>query len=115
MRLTDLEPTARTTTPVRFPTQGRWTAARLRDRVAAMLRALRLAVQFVLFFLLLSAVIGVSSSETGVVEKGALIVYGGVLVWLASRVRGLGARPTTPRQPGTRTQEVLKRDNRTRI
>ena len=58
-----------------------------------MLRLLRLALQLVLFFLLLSLVVAVAAAETGVVEKVALIAAGGVLVWLASRVRRLGAPP----------------------
>lgn len=58
-----------------------------------MLRLLRLALQFVLFFLLLSFVVAVGSAETGLVEKAALIVAGVVLVWFASRVRRIGAPP----------------------
>ena len=41
-----------------------------------MLRLLRLALQFVLFFLLLSLVVAVAAAETGVVEKVALIAAG---------------------------------------
>lgn len=58
-----------------------------------MLRLLRLALQFVLFFLLLSFVVAVGSAETGIGEKAALILAGVVLVWLASRVRRIGAPP----------------------
>jgi hypothetical protein len=58
-----------------------------------MLRLLRFALQLVLFFLLLSFVVAVGSAETGLVEKVALIVAGAVLVWLASRVRRIGAPP----------------------
>jgi len=56
-----------------------------------MIRLLRLAVQVVLFFLLVSLVVGVASAQTGAVEKVALIAVGAVLVWLASRVRRIGA------------------------
>jgi hypothetical protein len=61
--------------------------------VIAMLRLLRLALQFVLFFLLLSLVVAVAAAETGVVEKIALAAAGVVLVWVASLVRRIGAPP----------------------
>ena len=57
----------------------------------SMIRLLRLALQVVLFFLLLSLVVAVASAQTGTVEKVALIAAGAVLVWLASRVRRIGA------------------------
>jgi hypothetical protein len=57
-----------------------------------MIRLLRLALQVVLFVLLLSLVVAVASAQTGIVEKVALIAAGAVLVWLASRVRRIGAR-----------------------
>jgi hypothetical protein len=56
-----------------------------------MVRLLRLALQVVLFFTLLSLVVAVASAETGTVEKAVLIAAGVVLVWLASRVRRIGA------------------------
>jgi hypothetical protein len=56
-----------------------------------MMRLLRLALQVVLFFLLLSLVVAVASGQTGAAEKVALTAAGGVLVWLASRVRRIGA------------------------
>ncbi len=61
-----------------------------------MIRLLRLALQLVLFFVLLSLVVAVASALTGAVEKVTLIATGAVLVWLASRVRRIGApaRPT---------------------
>jgi hypothetical protein len=59
-----------------------------------MIRLLRLALQVVLFFLLLSLVVAVASADTGTVEKVALIAAGAVLVWLASRVRRIGAPVT---------------------
>jgi hypothetical protein len=61
--------------------------------VIAMLRLIRLALQFVLFFLLLSLVVAVAAAETGVVEKIALAAAGVVLVWVASLVRRIGAPP----------------------
>jgi hypothetical protein len=62
-------------------------------RLVSMMRLLRLALQVVLFFLLLSLVVAVAAAETGFVEKVALITAGVVLVWLASRVRRIGASP----------------------
>ena len=56
-----------------------------------MIRLVRLALQIVLFFLLLSLVVAVASAQTGTVEKVVLIAAGAVLVWFASRVRRIGA------------------------
>lgn len=56
-----------------------------------MLRLLRIALQLVLFFLLIAVVVGVASGESGIVEKVALVAAGAVLVWLASRVRRISA------------------------
>ena len=56
-----------------------------------MLRLLRFVLQVVLFFLLLSLVVAVAAAETGLAEKAALITAGVVLVWLASRLRRIGA------------------------
>jgi hypothetical protein len=56
-----------------------------------MIRLLRLALQVVLVFVLLSLVVAVASAQTGTVEKVVLIAVGSVLVWLASRVRRIGA------------------------
>jgi hypothetical protein len=58
-----------------------------------MLSLLRLALQLILFFLVLSLVVAVGSAQTGLVEKVALIAVGVVLVWLASHVRRIGAPP----------------------
>ena len=52
-----------------------------------MLRLLRIALQVVLFFLLLGAVVGLASPDTGVLEKAALAVVVAGLVWLASWLR----------------------------
>jgi hypothetical protein len=70
---------------------------RSRDRLAlAMLRLLRLALQVLLFFLLLGSAIGIGSGETGAIEKLALAALAGGLVWLAALVRRIGA-PGRPR------------------
>jgi hypothetical protein len=58
-----------------------------------MLRLLRIALQVVLFFLLVSVVIGIGAAETGPLEKGALTIIGLGLVLVASRVRRIGALP----------------------
>jgi hypothetical protein len=58
-----------------------------------MLRLLRLALQVVLFFLLLSVVVAIAAAETGLWEKGALLLLGAGLVWLATRVREISTRP----------------------
>ncbi len=55
-----------------------------------MLRLVRIALQVVLFLLLLSVVIGIGSTETGVVEKVVLVALGALLIWAASFVRRLG-------------------------
>ena len=60
-------------------------------RVGSMARLLRIALQVVLFFLLLSLAVAIGSGETGVVEKVALGAAAAVLIWLASRVRRIGA------------------------
>ena len=56
-----------------------------------MLRVIRMAMQVVLFFLLLGVVIGIAAAETGVLEKLVLAVLAVALVWLAARVRRIGA------------------------
>jgi hypothetical protein len=58
-----------------------------------MARLLRLALQLVLFFMLLTVVIAIATPETGALEKGALFLLGAGLVWLASRVRQISTRP----------------------
>ena len=70
-------------------------AARVRSH--AMLRLVRIGLQLVLFFLLLSTVVGVASGATGAVEKIALAAIAGVLVWLAPLVRRIGAAQAEPR------------------
>jgi len=62
-----------------------------------MLRLVRIGLLLVLFFLLLSAVVGVASGSTGAVEKVALAAIAGLLIWLASLVRRIGRSPAQPR------------------
>jgi hypothetical protein len=50
-------------------------------RLVSRIRPLLLALQVVLFFVLLSVVVAIGSTETGNVEKVALIAAGAVLVW----------------------------------
>jgi hypothetical protein len=53
-----------------------------------MLRTLiRVALQVVLFFLLLSVVVAIGQAQVGAVEKVALAVFGLLLVWAAAMVR----------------------------
>ena len=61
-----------------------------------MLRLARLILQVVLFFLLVSVVIGVASGDTGTAEKAVLAAIGIALVWAASFVRRLGRRTAAP-------------------
>lgn len=56
-----------------------------------MLRLIRLALQAVLFFVLLSLVVAVAAAQTGLSEKVVLLAAGAAVVWLASRVRRIGA------------------------
>jgi hypothetical protein len=63
-----------------------------------MTRVLRLALQLVLFFMLLAVVIGVAAEETGLWEKATLLLLGAAFVWLASRVRASAA--LTPSEGG---------------
>jgi hypothetical protein len=45
------------------------------------------------FFLLVAVVIAIAARETGPSEKGALLVLGAGLAWLAWRVRQITIRP----------------------
>jgi peptidoglycan/LPS O-acetylase OafA/YrhL len=58
-----------------------------------MARLLRLALQVVLFFILLAVVVSIGRPETGPWEKVVLLLLAAALVWLASRVRQTFARP----------------------
>jgi hypothetical protein len=59
-----------------------------------VLTIVRFALQCVLFFLILGAVIGFASSETGMAEKFALAALIVVLVYAAVRLRRYGAAPS---------------------
>jgi hypothetical protein len=54
------------------------------------MRFVRIALQAVLFFLLLAAVMAIGAAETGVLEKLVIAVFAGGLVWLAVQVRRIG-------------------------
>ena len=57
-----------------------------------MASLLRLALQLVMFFMLLAVVIAIAAPETGALER-ARSLFGAGLVWLASRVRQITTRP----------------------
>jgi hypothetical protein len=61
------------------------------------MRLIRLALQVVLFFLLVGVAIGIGSAETGALEKLVLAIVAGVLVWLAALVRRIGPAQRRPR------------------
>jgi hypothetical protein len=75
---------------------GRLDAGAVRRYARGNMRLLRIALQAVLFFLLLAAVIGIGAPETGVLEKLVLAVIAAGLIWLAIRVRDIGS-PHGPR------------------
>jgi hypothetical protein len=58
-----------------------------------MARLIRLALQVLLFFMLLALVIAIAAPETGPLEKGALLLLGAGVVWLAWRLREISTRP----------------------
>ena len=58
-----------------------------------MARLVRLALQVVLFFILLAVVVSIARPETGPLEKVVLLLLGAALVWLAPRVRQMFMRP----------------------
>ena len=61
-----------------------------------MWRLLRMALQVVIFFLLLSLVVALASDGTGTLEKALLVAFGALLVAGAARVRRVG-RPSRTR------------------
>ena len=63
----------------------------VRQYARATMRLLRIALEAVLFFLLLAAVLGIGADETGVLEKLVLAVIAAGLIWIAFRVRRLGS------------------------
>jgi hypothetical protein len=52
-----------------------------------MLSVTRIALQVVLFFLLLSLVVAVGSPTTGLAEKATMALGAVALIWVAARVR----------------------------
>jgi hypothetical protein len=54
------------------------------------MRLVRIALQGVLFFVLLGVVIAIGSPETGLTEKLLLAIFAGGLIWFAARVRRTG-------------------------
>jgi hypothetical protein len=58
-----------------------------------MLAVVRIALQGVLFFLLLGVVIAIADGDVGLLEKLVAAAFGAVLVWVAVRVRALGRPP----------------------
>ena len=61
-----------------------------------MHRLIRVALQVVLFFLLLGTVIGLGSGDIGPVEKVALAVLAANLIWIAVLVGRFGSRSAPP-------------------
>jgi protein-S-isoprenylcysteine O-methyltransferase Ste14 len=57
------------------------------------MRLLRIALQIVLFFLLLGVVVGIGTPNTGGLEKAVLVAVGLGLVWLATRLRTWRSAP----------------------
>ena len=55
-----------------------------------MLRLIRIALQAVLFFVLLSLMFAVVDAHTGLAEKAVLVLGAAVVVWLVLRVRHTG-------------------------
>ena len=58
-----------------------------------MLGVLRLALQVVLFFVLMGVVVRVGAPETGAWEKAVLVLLGAGLLRLAVSVRAVTTRP----------------------
>ena len=63
-----------------------------------MAKLLRLALQVVLFFILLSVVVSIARPETGPLEKGALVLAAAALVW---------RRPEFVMFPGNRPRRAI--------
>jgi hypothetical protein len=51
---------------------------------------IRVALQVVLFFLLLGVVVGIAEPQTGLAEKVVLALSAALLVWFAALVRRIG-------------------------
>lgn len=58
-----------------------------------MVNALRFALLCLITLLLVSVVVAVAASETGIAEKSGLAAFAVLLVYAASHVRRLGAGP----------------------
>lgn len=58
-----------------------------------MTRLVRIAIQCVLVLLLMSIVVAIAASETGIAEKIVLVAIAGLLVYAATWVRRLGVSP----------------------
>jgi hypothetical protein len=54
---------------------------------------LRIALQVVVFFLLLGVVMAIGTSNTGVLEKAVLVLVGLALVWFAMWLRTWRSAP----------------------
>jgi hypothetical protein len=54
---------------------------------------LRIALQVVVFFLLIGVVMGIATPDTGALEKGVLVAVEIGLVWLAMRLRTWRSAP----------------------
>jgi hypothetical protein len=64
-----------------------------RSRFAFVLSIVRIALQGVLFFLLLGVVMALGDSNVGLVEKLVVGAIGVLLLWVAYVVRRLGRPP----------------------
>jgi hypothetical protein len=59
------------------------------------MRLLRIVLLSIIALLMVSTVvIGLGTSGTGIVEKGVLIAFGGLLVLAAVKVQSLGTHPS---------------------
>jgi hypothetical protein len=56
-----------------------------------MVKLLRFVLLLAIAAVLVEAVVGVASGETGVLEKAVIVTFGMLLLLAASRVRRLGA------------------------
>jgi hypothetical protein len=60
-----------------------------------MMRLLRVVLLSIIALLMVSTVvIGLGTSGTGLVEKGVLIAFGGLLILAAVKVQSLGTHPS---------------------
>ena len=60
-----------------------------------MMRLLRIVLlSIIALFMVSTVVIGLGTSGTGIVEKGVLIAFGGLLIVAAAKVHSLGTHPS---------------------